>query len=233
MKEFFKKFTKKETWKWIFLSFIWVIPLSIIIDFGTKWLFNSILTLDDTPGVQVIPGFFYLALRHNIGAAWSFSFIPDEFWGRMILLAISLIMSGVLLFFFIKKFKSLNTLYRIGLTLMAGGAIGNLIDRAFYWKAIVGHDGVIDFLSFYVPYLDFSTGKFVTPFPTFNIADSCLTIGAVVLVVAVVIETIKDIIKKQKAGEYKYSPKELKEMEKTKEQSVNEKVETKDETNKD
>ena len=93
---------------------------------------------------------------------------------------------------------------------MAGGAIGNLIDRALYWQAIVGHDGVIDFLSFHIPYYDFNASKWTYYlFPTFNVADSALTIGVIVLLVAVIIEMVQESIKKAKQGEYKYSPKEL------------------------
>ena len=227
MKNFFKKFAKKETWIWFALSFIYIIPLVLIFDQATKWLFK--LLLEENQAVTVIPGFFFFRLQFNTGASWSF--LADwGIWGRIILLLISLAMSGLIMFFFIRKFKTLNTLYRVGLTLMAGGAMGNLIDRALYWQAIVGHDGVIDWISFHIPYYAFSKGEWsYYRFPTFNIADSALVIGAIVLLVAVIIDLIVDARKKAKAGEYKYSPKELAKMEK--EKSVNqteEKADAKD-----
>ncbi len=212
MKNFFKKLGTKEFWKWFALSFIYVPFIAVVLDASTKWIANLTLKGVSFPGQQVIPGFAYFWLQYNTGASWSF-LANLGVWGRIILLAVSIIMSAVLLFFFISKFKVLNTLYRLGLTLMAGGAIGNLIDRALYWEAIVGHDGVIDFLSFHIPYYHIADGKWTYYlFPTFNVADSCLTIGTIVLLVAVVIDLVKDSIAKAKRGEYKYSPKELEKM---------------------
>ena len=217
MKKFFALLGKKETWKWFFFSFIWVIPTFVVADLVSKWVCNWTLTLNSFPGVQIIPNFFYLMLQYNTGASWSL--LADlGIWGRIILLVISLTMSAVLLYFFISKFKTLNIVYRIGLTLMAAGALGNLIDRALYWNAIVGHDGVIDFLSFHLWYYDFAHGNWTYYlFPTFNVADSCLTVGAITLLVIVIIDMVKEAIRKNKAGEYKYSPKELEEMKKAEE----------------
>ena len=215
MKKFFALLGKKETWKWFFFSFIWIIPTFIILDLITKWVANFTLELDAYPGAQVIPNFFYFRLQYNIGASWSFLANVPQPWGRLILLTISLVMSGVLLYFFIAKFKNLNIVYRIGLTLMTAGAMGNLVDRALYWNAIVGHDGVIDFLSFHLWYYDFAHGNWTYYlFPTFNVADSCLTVGAITLLVIVIIDMIKEAIRKNKAGEYSHSPKELEEMKK-------------------
>ena len=217
MKKFFALLGKKETWKWFFFSFIWVIPTFVILDLATKWIFNSTLTLNAFPGTQVIPNFFYLMLQYNTGASWSL-LANLGVWGRIILLAISLIMSGVLLYFFIAKFKTLNIVYRIGLTLMTAGAMGNLIDRALYWEAIVGHDGVIDFLSFHLWYFNFVDKVWTYYlFPTFNVADSCLTVGAGVLLTIVIIDLIKDAIRKNKEGEFSISPKDRAAMEKANE----------------
>ena len=232
MKEFFASLKTKEGWKRVALSFAYIIPLVIIVDLITKWVMNLSIPhewiqtasgeyLKSDP-VTVIPNFFYFSLEHNPGAAWSF-LANLGVWGRIILLTISIVMSGVLLYFYIRKFKTLNTLYRIGLTLMAGGAMGNLIDRAFYWRGLGGPNGVIDFLSFHLWYPS-KNGWTYYIFPTFNIADSALVIGSIVLLVAVIIEMIKDAIEKAKKGEYKYSPKELEKMKKEEEssQTVNE-----------
>ncbi len=216
MKEFFKSLKTKEGWLRVFMSFAWIIPLVLIIDLSTKWIMKLALSNNGGtifPGKAVIPNFFYLWLQFNTGAAWSFldGLNGDFPWGRIILLFISIAMSVVLMFFYIKKFKSLNTLYRIGLTMMAAGAMGNLVDRLFYWEPLVGHDGVIDFLSFHLWYPK-NGGWTYYPFPTFNIADSSLVIGAIVLLVAVIIEMVVEAIEKGKNGEYKYSPKEMEKM---------------------
>ena len=96
----------------------------------------------------------------------------------------------------------------ISLMLMIGGAVGNLIDRAFYWESIVGFDGVIDFL-------DFEFGK-LGHFATFNIADAALVIGVLLLIVIMIIEMIKESKEKAKRGEYDYSPEQLEQMNKDK-----------------
>ena len=107
----------------------------------------------------------------------------------------------------------MNGWYKAGFCLMIPGALGNLIDRAFYWEGTVGFNGVIDFIRIFP--------KIFTP--TFNFADTALVAGAIVLLVAVIIDMIKDAKEKAARGEYRYSPKELEERnKKLGNQSVNE-----------
>lgn len=113
---------------------------------------------------EVIPGFFSLALYYNTGAA--FSFLANEAgWQTYFFSLLAIIVScwiawGIWHERFIGKTC-------VGATLILGGAIGNLIDRCLY-----GY--VIDFLCFH--YKAFH-------YPAFNIADSCITVGIVFLLI--------------------------------------------------
>ena len=84
--------------------------------------------------------------------------------------------------FYFKNGAKMKLFMRLALALMIGGAFGNLIDRAFYWHSIVGFSGVIDFLSF-----EFWGWRFAT----FNIADSALVVGTILLIVSLLIEDFK------------------------------------------
>ena len=139
--------------------------LLISIDQLTKWLCNTNETLLSGEKIKVIENLISFRLAYNKGAAWS---ILEGKKG--LLVSISLLASiGVsVMVAKLVDFKN-NLLLSIALILIDAGSIGNLIDRAFY------KDGVIDFL-----YLEFME------FPTFNFADSCLTVGAIVLMVYVV-----------------------------------------------
>ncbi len=118
--------------------------------------------------VTIIPQFFYLSYSRNTGAAWSI------FEGGMVYLAIvSFVVGTGLGFYYIKKFKTFHWLNHVAITLFLAGTWGNFIDRAFY------QEGVIDFLSFHF-------GSYI--FPTFNVADSALTIGVILLIISSIFE---------------------------------------------
>ena len=91
---------------------------------------------------------------------------------------------------------------------MIAGAFGNLIDRAFYWPKTTGFDGVIDWIIF-----KFGSWEFAM----FNIADSCLVIGIIVVIVKMVVDEIIAARDKAKRGEFKYSPEQLEKMNKEQE----------------
>lgn len=113
----------------------------------------------------VIPGFFDLTLRYNPGAA--FSFLADAGgWQRYFFTGLALVVSVVLVFL-IKKHQT-ETRYALALSLILGGALGNAIDRMVF-----GH--VIDFLLFHW------NNRWY--YPAFNIADSAICIGAVLMVI--------------------------------------------------
>ena len=133
---------------------------------------------------------------------------------------ISLIMTGAFIAYYIVQYKKMTTIYRVALALMIAGGFGNLIDRAFYWPSITGFDGVIDWIIF-----KFGTWEFAM----FNIADSCLVIGIIVVLIAIIIDEVKAVKEKAKRGEYKYSPEQLEKMNKEKEPQEKIEVEEDDE----
>ncbi len=149
----------------IYLIFV---TLAIVLDQVSKNL--VINNLNYATPVEVIPNFFYLTLFYNTGAAWS-SF--SNF--TTLLLIISILASlGISIYYFVAE-PQRNVLGNIGLSLIIGGAIGNGIDRLLYQK-------VTDFLDFYI---------FGYDFPIFNIADSAVVIGVIILIISMLMAEAK------------------------------------------
>jgi signal peptidase II len=142
--------------KWLNLS-----ALVIIFDQLSKWLMSTWLSLHET--VAVLP-FFNFTLAHNRGAAFSFLSSAGG-WQRWFFVFLALGVSAVLIVW-LKKLNQQARLEAASLALILGGAIGNVIDRLY-------HGYVIDFIDiFYGSY----------HWPAFNIADSAICIGAVLLI---------------------------------------------------
>lgn len=198
----------KKALKWFFYSYIWVAILVFVFDISSKWIVQNYAVshgvLEHGTLVTVIPNFFNITISHNLGAAFSIGDSGSIGW-RIAWIAVSLIMSIGLSWYYAKQFKKITIIYKVALVLMIGGAVGNLIDRAFYWNSIVGFEGVID-------WLDFEFGV-LGHFATFNIADAALVIGVIILILGMIIDMIKESKEKAARGEYKYSPKELEEQE--------------------
>lgn len=177
--------------------------LMFVIDIVTKWavvnhfgvdLMNSGVRHDDSEVITIIKNFCYIGGSINNKAAFSLG--PSRVW----LLIISIVMSIGFIVFYILQYKKLNTVYKIAFALMISGAIGNLIDRAFYWPSTTGFDGVVDWIIFVFWGWEFAM---------FNIADACLVVGIIIILIEIIIEEIKEAKKKAKRGEYKYSPEKL------------------------
>jgi signal peptidase II len=143
------------------LKYLWISALVLVIDQITKYIANTSMSLYQT--IEVIP-YFNFTLAYNYGAA--FSFLADAGgWQRWFFTGLAAIFSAVI-FVWITRLKSTAKLEVISLSLILGGAIGNLIDRLIF-----GY--VIDFLDVY--YQSYH-------WPAFNIADSAICIGAVLLI---------------------------------------------------
>lgn len=131
--------------------------VSFILDFVCKFIITHILSFNDS--IMVIKNFFYISLVKNTGGAFSI-FTGSTF----LLIVISfLILLGI--FTYIYKNNIRNRVSLMGFGLLIGGAMGNLFDRIFY-----GY--VIDYLDFKI----FGYG-----YPIFNLADSFVVIGAIIL----------------------------------------------------
>ena len=198
MKSFFDKLFTKDGLKRILFSFVWLALLIFVIDIITKWVVQNNLK-DNPSGVTLIPNFLHIILTHNLGASFGMGSNGELGW-RIFWISVSIILTGVLIFVFTKYFAKFNKLQRAALALMIGGAFGNMIDRIFYWNSIVGFDGVID-------WIDFQFGSW--HFATFNIADSALVIGVIIIIFVEVVNIIKDVKMKRERGDYDLSPEEL------------------------
>lgn len=144
----------RKLWFWYL-----IVLVIVVLDQWTKSLASTYL---DYGQPVEITFFFDLRLVWNRGAA--FSFLSDAGgWQRWLFLGISLVVSLLIALWWLPTQKRIWSL--IGMTLVLGGAVGNLWDRA-----LLGY--VIDFIS--VHWQD-------SYFPAFNIADSAITLGAIAL----------------------------------------------------
>jgi len=140
------------------LASIWAVSM-VVLDQATKlWVSN---VMEIWTGKQVIPGFFNLVHVLNKGAAWGFLDNENIDWQRPLFIAITFIALGFISYM-LKTTNESDTWMITGLGLIAGGAVGNLIDR-------IRLGVVVDFLDFYVN---------AAHWPAFNIADCALTVGA-------------------------------------------------------
>ena len=135
----------------------WIVVITVlIIDRITKELAPGI----PAEGITLIPGVIGLRYAENVGAAFSMLSGAPRLLG---VLSLALIAGGYL---WLRK-KEISPLPLTGLALMAGGAAGNMFDRL---------------IRGFVP--DMIETRFVN-FPVFNVADSCLVIGCVLVMVSI------------------------------------------------
>jgi signal peptidase II len=142
--------------------------LVILLDQLTKTLILGSFQVNDA---RPITSFFNLTRHHNSGAAFSF-LAGAAGWQRWFFIALGLAATGFIVWM-LKKYPA-QKLFCFAVTMIMGGALGNVIDRAL-------HGYVVDFLQFRFALLEpiFRGGYF----PTFNLADSAITLGAVLLIV--------------------------------------------------
>jgi signal peptidase II len=141
--------------KWLGLSL-----LALILDQASKLVIASSMQL-----YQSIPitSFFKLTYVRNTGAA--FSFLSDAGGWQRWLFAVLAILISIIIAVWLTRLKKQETLLAVALSLILGGAMGNLIDRLAY-----GY--VIDFLDVY-----YQTWHW----PAFNVADSAITLGVMLM----------------------------------------------------
>ena len=167
--------------KFFFKSFLWVIPVLLVLDIVSKQVAQANLSTGKM--VTFIPHLIGFELTYNDGAAFSLFGNLPEVPRRILLISFSTIGAIVMIVVLSMKYKKLNWWYKSSLYLMLAGCIGNFIDRVFYEKGLV-----IDFIRFI----------FWEKFAIFNLADVFLVVGAFLLIIAVVIEEIQDNFKMKK-----------------------------------
>lgn len=141
------------------------VVLIILLDQATK--FAAIKYLKGESPYIIIENFFQLCYVENLGAA--FGILQNK---KIFFVIITSIVIISIIFFLAKNSQSINQLLKIGLVMLMGGAIGNLIDRIRY-----GY--VVDFISF-------KLGKGYD-FPVFNIADIFIVTGTFLVMVLILL----------------------------------------------
>ena len=142
-------------------AWLWLSLVVIVLDQSTKFLVTRFFELYER--VEVLPVLDF-TLLHNTGAAFSL-LAGASGWQRWFFIALACVVS-VLLVAWIWRTPRGDKLLPLALSLILGGAVGNVIDR-------VVHGYVVDFIHAHWG---------AAYFPAFNIADSAITIGAVLLI---------------------------------------------------
>ncbi len=144
------------------LRWTWLSVLVVVLDQITKWMASTWMAPYETYPVL---SWFNLTLVHNTGAA--FSFLSDaDGWQRWFFILLSIAVS-VAIVIWLKRLHAHEQWTAAALALILGGAIGNVIDR-------IAHGYVVDFIQWYYDQWYW---------PTFNIADSAISVGAAILLI--------------------------------------------------
>lgn len=146
--------------------------LIVLLDQATKW--TVALNMNLYESIQVIPGFFWITSHRNSGAAWGI--LEGQMW---LFYIVTVIVIGILIYY-MQLYKDSYPWLMIGFASILGGAIGNFIDRIFLQE-------VIDFIDLNI---------FGYDFPIFNVADSALTVGVILVIIMMLIDEMKNKGKK-------------------------------------
>lgn len=183
----FSIYVWKNKWLWL----LGIVILSVLADQATKvWAQERLATPRSVPVTEVIdgepvttektvyrhsdtivvvPNFFNFIYRENPAAAFSLTQSFPDWFRRPFLILVSLLCFAFLMGWYV-KYPMPDGLFMTALSLIAGGAIGNLIDR-------VRLAYVIDFIDVYAGFYEPRWPHY----PTFNIADSCIVVGAILI----------------------------------------------------
>lgn len=145
--------------------------LTIVLDQVTKLVILKYLSVYQT--IAVIPGFFNITRVHNPGGAFGFMAGQTHTVRITLFILVSLMAAGFILYLYVKTPRK-HPFLLAGLSLIFGGALGNLIDRFRY-------GAVVDFLDF---------DLFLMHWPAFNLADSAISIGMAVLLFFIIVKKV-------------------------------------------
>ncbi len=151
------------------MTFLAAAVLVVLDQLAKVWAVQNLVL--GTLGITVIPGALYLSYVQNTGAAFGLlrgvdlTFGPLHVDGTFLLGLLSLAVSLWLIVHLVRHARSHGAWMRVALTLILAGAVGNMIDRFR-----LGY--VIDYVNVHVGWFNF---------PVFNLADACISVGAVLL----------------------------------------------------
>ena len=149
---------------WMLLAF-----LVVLVDQATKWAI--VKWIPYLTSVE-LNSFMNLTHQRNFGAAWSF--LADAGgWQRWFFIVLATGVSAWIAIWLWKIRESRYVALALGLSLLLGGAVGNLVDRV-----LLGY--VTDFIQVYVRFIPLPA---LNPFPSFNVADSAISAGVALLIV--------------------------------------------------
>ncbi len=169
-------FIKKTPKEYTIYSLI--IAIGLILDQLTKFLTVKFMTLGQS--IPLIKGFLHLTYTTNDGAAFGMMDDPSQRWIFLVISSIAIIAFGVYLYLGHAE----NMLYGVSISMVVSGGIGNMIDRlgaGFYVNPETGLGEVVDFIDF--------CGIWNA---VFNGADSFVCVGAGLLMLALVIDIVKE-----------------------------------------
>jgi signal peptidase II len=156
------------SWKESGIRWLWISVLIVAIDQLTKlWIERSMALGDSFPVLPVLD----IVRAHNTGAAFSFLATAGG-WQRWAFSLLAVGVSIALVYWLRKLPLNAQALLAFGLTLILGGAIGNVIDR-------IEHGYVVDFVHVHWG---------AAYFPAFNVADAGISVGAVFVIIDAVLE---------------------------------------------
>lgn len=135
----------------------------IALDQITKSAVMARFSLHET--LTVIPGLFNLVYVMNPGAAFGFLADASPTFRYVFFIGVTILAAGLIVYYLVKS-NPRNRLLAGSLTLIFGGAVGNLIDR-------IRFGAVVDFLDVYLG---------ASHWPAFNVADSAITVGAILMI---------------------------------------------------
>lgn len=176
--------------KWFYRSYIWLGLVLFGLDIFTKQLMMSLS--HNQLGVISDWGFVHISYVLNEGAAFGMG-TGNPVTNRVIYLIIASVISAGIIAYLIIKRKTTNLFVRASLIMVITGALGNVVDRVFYGP-LQGESGlftgrVVDWIDFYWIW-DY----------VFNIADCCIVIAAIMLIIYAIVGEVKDYKARQKAA---------------------------------
>ncbi|MFW6383302.1 MAG: signal peptidase II [Nanoarchaeota archaeon] len=137
-----------------------IVVAVLLVDQLSKFLFRNLLAENS---ISILGGFFRFALTYNTGAAFSI------FTGNNFLLIILSVLIIAILFYYLKIYANEKFGYEsFGLSLIIGGALGNLVDRIYLGS-------VVDFIDIWI-------------WPVFNLADAAITIGVIIIIYKILVK---------------------------------------------
>ncbi len=158
--------------------------LILVIDHVTKWIARATLHPDVAANrtIDVIPGYLRLSYVDNSGVAFGFFDSIESAWKPYILAAVAVI-AIVVIFVYGMRMPKDRKLLQFALAITMGGILGNFVDRLF-------RGYVVDFIEFHIHEVFY--------WPTFNAADSAITIGIALLL----IDTVKSPAMEEIQGQH-------------------------------